>query len=758
MLRNPRGEAQPSAFAPLLGQTDSRFEAGQSATFSIRPVLVTGDWYQAFTEVARGLFGFADTRQNADQSLNATIDTMTEFAMDDAHSGWDADLRGFDYDTDVKGTVKVVSALHPLAASLIQDDPEIYRLRALPITEFLMSRTKYLYNALPDEAGQNAARDMKGPAAEVSELAELYQMSRGQTPVFRHYAMQLAGKPRELNLLMVSDGATFWDKLALYRLTGDKARLAEARSLADKYIKARIDTPQPDFSDVHLDRGGQFWSDFAPRFVELFELWQETKEPRYLDAALKGARAYASYAWYFPTIPKGEITVDRGGVTPVGLLNAKPGMKRDSQPGGHASGLAGLPDRPHARGSTTYHLNPGIFLAHHAAYELRIAAAANDPFLHDAARSAIIGRYKTFPGYDINVVFSNIYARSDYPNRPFSEFTYNEIYYNHVWPHIALLNDYLMSDFEMRSKGAIQFPARYAQGYAYLRSKVYGDRPGQFMGDENVRLWMPRHLVKTDDPQANYLTGYGNGRFYLALSNESPDARKVTVTLDRERIPYAPNRSYHARLWTDGQPAGTTTMVNGTVTLPLSPKGLTAIAVDDLPVFTRLQGDYFDGKQRSVSTDKGFRTDKTPVGDATAMFLSFAGRHEFYLWTSASDAEVHAARLTLKERTVRTHAHRSAASLRVQRSRRRSHDDRLPPRVRPRRRHDRRWGSAFDCSLSQPHVTDAPTRANSQSINLSFLLFPNRARPGRITDRRNSSCELRIGTSVAQRIASPSAA
>ena len=320
MLRNPRGEAQPSAFAPLLGQTDSRFGAGQSATFSIRPVLVTGDWYQAFTEVARSLFGFADTRQNADQSLNATIDTMTEFAMDDAHSGWDADLRGFEYDTDVKGTVKVVSALHPLAASLVQDDPEIYRLRALPITEFLMSRTKYLYNALPDEAGQNAARDMKGPAAEVSELAELYQMSREQTPVFRHYAMQLAGKPRQLNLLMVSDGATFWDKLALYRLTRDKARLDEARSLADAYIKARIDTPQPDFSDVHLDRGGQFWSDFAPRFVELFELWQETKEPRYLDASLKGARAYASYAWYFPTIPTGEITVDRGGVAPVGSV------------------------------------------------------------------------------------------------------------------------------------------------------------------------------------------------------------------------------------------------------------------------------------------------------------------------------------------------------------------------------------------------------------------------------------------------------
>jgi hypothetical protein len=644
MLRNPKGEAQPAAFAPLLGQTDSHLEAGQSATFSVRPLIVTGSWYQAFTEVARNLFAFADGRQNVGQSLNATIDSIMQFAMDDAHSGWDTDLKGFYY-KDVKGSVKVVSALHPLAAALIQDDPEIYRLRALPITEFLMSRTKYVYNTLPDVAGQNAARDMKGPAAEVSELCELYQMSRGQSPVFRHYALQLAGKPRPLNLLMISNGASFWDELALYRLTGDKARLAKARSLADEYIKRRIETPQRDFSDVHFEQGGQFWSDFAPRFVELFELWQETKEPRYLAAAHAGASLYASYAWYFPKIPDGEVPVDRGGFAPIKWAD-KLEMRTPevTLPAWQVSQVGLTPEA-----SNTYFTNPGVFLAHQAAYELRIAAAANDPFLHDAARAAIVGRYKTFPGYSMTVgAFSNVYARSDYPYRSFADLTYNAIFYNHVWPHIALLTDYLVSDFETRSKGAIAFPSRYAQGYAYLRSKVYGDRPGAFMGDGDVRLWMPRHVVRTNDAQANYLSGYGNGRFYLALSNESSTARSVTVTLDRDRIPYAIDRSYRAQLWIDGKPMGTTAVVNGEVTLPLSAMGLTAIAVDDMPVFTRLQADYFDRRQEAAAPDRGFRTDRTPVGDATAMFLSFAGQHEFYLWTSASDSEVRAARLILR--------------------------------------------------------------------------------------------------------------
>lgn len=638
MLRNPQGQAQPTAFAPLLGQAASHYAAGQSSSFAVRPLLVKGDWYAAFTQTARDLFGFADIRQNVDQPLNKTIDTMVEFAMDDAHSGWDADLKGFDYNTDVKGTVKVVSALHPLSVALIEDDPEIYRLRALPVTEFLMSRTKYLYNALPDEAGQNAARDMKGPAAETSELAGLYQMSKGESPVFDHYAKEVAGKPRALNLLMMSGGDTFWEQLAIYRLTGDKAVLAHARALADAYIKARVDTAQRDFSDVHIDKGGQFWSDFSPRWVELFELWQETCEQRYLHAAQMGAREYASYAWYFPAIPQGSVTVDQHDA-PVGEWQAKPedkGIRTPPQtlPAWQVSQIGLTPEA-----STTYMGNPSIFMAHQAAYELRIAAATGDTFLHDVARAAIVGRYKTYPGYDINVAFSNVYARADYPLRPFKELTYNEIYYNHVWPNIALLVDYLVSDFETRSGGAITFPARFAQGYAYLRSKVYGDRPGTFMGDDDVRLWMPRHLVSIDDAQANYLTGYGKDRFYLALTNEAPTARTVTISLDKQRIPYEPGRAYPARLWQDGKPAGSVAVIDGKVTLPLSARGLTAIAVDGLPVFTRLQHDYFESKAPPAG-DHSYRTDTTPVGNVTAMLLELGSQRDVYIWTSASDSDV----------------------------------------------------------------------------------------------------------------------
>jgi hypothetical protein len=516
---------------------------------------------------------------------------------------------------------------------------------------------------------------MKGPAAEVSELAELYQMSHGQTPVFLHYATTLAGKPRQLNLKITSSGADFWDKLALYRMTGDRAQLEQAKALADAYVARRVDTPQTDFSDVHLEAGGQFWSDFSPHWVALFELWQETGEPRYLRAATAGARTYASYAWFFPTIPAGNITVDQQGA-PVGYFKAGLGDKAIKTPPVTVPAWQPSPIGLIPEAQTTYNLNPAVFLAHHAAYQLRIAAAANDPFLHDVARSAIVGRYKTFPGYDINVRFSNVYARSDYPLRPLAELNYNEVYYNHVWPHIALLIDYLISDFETRSNGAIRFPSHYAQGYAYLRSKVYGDRPGTFMGDSDVRLWMPRRVVRTDDPQANYLTGYGNNRLYLALTNESATARTVTASFDRERVPWVPGQAYTARLWRDGKPAGSVTVKEGKVTLPISARGLTAIAIDGMPVFRKLQDDYFDAPAAKGETggERSYRTDTTPAGNATAMILNFAGRHDFYLWTSASDEDVSEVRARIRtaggERTFVDRRHPFEFSLPAQDDRR----------------------------------------------------------------------------------------
>ena len=129
---------------------------------------------------------------------------------------------------------------------------------------------------------------------------------------------------------------------------------------------------------------------------------------------------------------------------------------------------------------------------------LRIASLTNDAFLHDIARSAIIGRYTSFPGYHINTARTTAYEKPDFARRGKDELnSATSIHYNHIWPHIALLFDYLVADAFAKSRGAIDFPARYAEGYGYLQQRVFGDRPGKVYDESGLYLWMPRGVRRS---------------------------------------------------------------------------------------------------------------------------------------------------------------------------------------------------------------------------------------------------------------------
>jgi hypothetical protein len=672
LVRNRAGEAQPALFAPVLGapganaihtdRTDawrygkyprpaiptgpsSKMKQGEQFSFRLRLILKPGGWYPAFRHIAQNLYGFHDYRENTAGSLNDTIENMIAFAMNDTYSGWVDDLKGFDYTTDVGGTVKVVSALHPLSVALVTDNREIFRRRALPVTEYLMSREKYLFSVAPDIEGQNPSHFLRGPSAEVSELAALFEMSGGRSAVFRHYAETLNDKPRALNLLMVSEKGSWQNELALYRMSGDKAHLDKARTGADQYIRERIDQPPIDLSDVHIDQGGQFWSDFAPKWIDLYELYEETKDPKYLQAAAEGAKEYATFAWLAPTIPDNDVRVNPN--NQVGVHTSIPGIKltapmrvpEQSVPAWRVSQVGLIPEA-----STTYDQNPAVFLAHHAALMLRIGEATGDPFLKAVARSAIVGRYANFPGYDINGEYTTVYERPDYPLRPLKELTYNQIYYNHVWPHISLLFDYLISDVAAKSEGGIAFPSRYAQGYAYLQTDVYGDRPGVFYGAPGVQLWMPAKLLRIDSPQINYVAGYDRNSLYLALSNQSSRPVTTNIKINSDLVPYTLRQDYRIRTWQNNRNGPEITLHNGEFSVTIPSSGLAAVAVDGVRVVPQFQQDVI-GSGSSLSGNS-YAEKQTPLGKVTGMLLSFGPSNTAaYVWLGATEKELRSARL-----------------------------------------------------------------------------------------------------------------
>jgi hypothetical protein len=400
---------------------------------------------------------------------------------------------------------------------------------------------------------------------------------------------------------------------------------------------------------VHAELGGQFWSDFAPKWTDLIELYEETKDERILAAGRTAAAHYASFVSLYPVIPASQLRVNPGGV--VGryayqsrLFDNPRKMVAPEQdvPAWRVAWNGLLPEA-----ATTYGSNGAVFLAPHAAYFLRIAHYTGDAFFHDLARAAVVGRYTNYPGYAINGEFTTLYARPDYPIRPLPEATYNNIYYPHIWPQIALLYDYLFSDVFTRSGGRIEFPPRYAQGYAYLQSKVYGDRPGRFFGDENVRLWMPAQLLAIDDEQVNYVTAVGADRFYIALLNESARPVKTTVRVNPLLLPLQEDRSHAARKWTsEGAPQPVTIPGSGVFPVEIAPRSLTALAIDDVRVQTQFQQKFFGGDRRPLGA--GSYVEAKPAWSAVkASVLSFGDDlTEAYLYLDATGRELQSARLT----------------------------------------------------------------------------------------------------------------
>ena len=71
-------------------------------------------------------------------------------------------------------------------------------------------------------------------------------------------------------------------------MSGDRSPPGEAQRGADRYIHESIDRRQPILVTFMFEQGGQFWTDFAPKWIDLFELYEETHEPKYLKAAAAG--------------------------------------------------------------------------------------------------------------------------------------------------------------------------------------------------------------------------------------------------------------------------------------------------------------------------------------------------------------------------------------------------------------------------------------------------------------------------------------
>lgn len=591
-VRNEKGNAQPMLFAPILGGVGSRRAAGEVLNFRLRLVVERGGIADTYARLARGLYGFRDHRHNALGSLNRTLERVIDYAMSD-WARFNEDLRGCAYDTDVPGSVKNVSSLHPFGVALVTDDERIFTQRARPIIEAMMSRERFLFTIDPKVKGQGASAKLAGPAAPVSELAALYALTGQRAPVFLQAAETLYGKTRTLNLDAAVRGDIWQNSLSLWRATGDDKWLQKARAGADEYIRTRLETASVDFRDP-ASRGMFFWTSYAPNWMELYELYEATGDRRYLAASREGARRFAQFIWMCPVIPNSEVLVNDGGKAPLYRKSDKLppiSLPEERVPAWRVSEI-GLT----CESSGTSKGHRGILLTTHAPWMLRLAYLLDDDFLHDIGRSAVIGRYTSFPGYHMNTARTTVYEKPDFAERPMAQLnSTTSLHYNHIWPQAAMLLDYLVADAEARSAGAIKFPSEFAEGYAYLQQKIYGNHAGEFLGDKDVWLWMPKGLLEFDNPELNYIAARRGDTLYLALMNQSDQPVSANCAVDAKLAGLQSGKGLAtARCWEQKKSVAGRQLNPARFEVQVAPRGITALAIDGLALKAGFQEKFIN--------------------------------------------------------------------------------------------------------------------------------------------------------------------
>jgi hypothetical protein len=347
------------------------------------------------------------------------------------------------------------------------------------------------------------------------------------------------------------------------------------------------------------------------------------------------------FTWMAPRIPEEDVTVNPGGNAPVYWYLKSKGHTPMTAPEERVPAwrVSEIGLNPESSGTMAGHR--GIFMANYAPWMLRIAALTGDTLLHDVARSAVVGRYRNFPGYHINTARTTIYERADYPLRDHKALSVNSFHYNHIWPHMSILVDFLVTDAFARSGGRIDFPAHFIEGYAYLQSKFYGDRPGKFFDRDDAVLWLPRRLIKSGSVEINTLVARGRDRLYLAFTNQSAEPVTTEVALSAAILPQLSGRTHRTRVFRDGS---ATELRDGRLTVTVPPMGLTAIEVEGLAVTPKFQ-DRLVGARAADA----WRRDhvELPFGGTHAMILNFGpAATTAYVYLQADEAQFRQVALT----------------------------------------------------------------------------------------------------------------
>lgn len=556
-LMNRKAMLTPTAYHPVLGEKGSLLRAGDTVSFSFRYSIQQKDWYTVYKHAVNDIYHFRDflALKQTKQSLTDRILAMHRYAIDDKTSLWRTEeynglrIGAQAYLGGVYGSSKDAMKNSDYGAmwmlANIMQDPVLKETRLPYARNFKLQQQElqpgFFYGAA---AGQYYLSKSKrfteewGPYVEPIGLTYYMLMDAGNILLFEptDTALRTTLKRAADKLLnwMDTNGRwqvaydhasqaplftevedlrpTFYGLVIAYKILHDKKYLNAARKGADWYIKNAVDKGH--FLGVCGD------TRFAPDFATgqsaqaLLELYDLTKEKKYLDAATTAAKLYTTSIYTHPVPTTTVKTVN--GVQRQDWEISQAGLSFE-----HGGSL----------GSANY--RGPILLASHAGLFVRMFALTGDSLFLNMARAGALGR-DAFVEPKTSVA-SYYWDTMDKGAGP---------YPHHAWWQIGWITDYLLAEAEMRSAGNVTFPRGFItpkvgphQSYGFAPGKVYGTTADLLLKDS---------LLHADSPYLDYYCAINRNerKLFFILLNNDDETLRTTLHVDYAKLSVKPAAAF----------------------------------------------------------------------------------------------------------------------------------------------------------------------------------------------------------------------
>lgn len=540
-LLSADGRVQPTAFAPVLGMQGSKIEAGQSLEASFVAYSAAGDWKSALAELSEKTFHVTDYREPVQASLTDAALNMIDLLKDADASGWNEHLRGF-HQIESRASVTHASPLTLLSAALLTGDPDFYASRALPTIEFTLSR-QIAHHALaptllyvPESV---IPLTLPGRAFGATYWQGLYDMTGKSNPWLKAFVPSVS----EIEKLPADREIPAWSQmLADYWISPSAEKLSAIESACNAWITRKFQTRQTE------PLGLQPFSNFGfyPYWWDLLDLYELTGNQRYLDAAVEGGFHTISGLWSHPRHPEGDVSIHPRGRYVGGTGEDQFYWKGDEK---HRLGF------PRKQGDSPQRNVPAWMVSRvgvgieqpitlyfhggdygmrnilnnsYAPALLRLADASGLDIFRTYARNSVIGRFANYPGYYVNG-FTDIHMAPDFP---YKGPDISDIYFHHIPVHLGFTLDYIFTEAETLSNGAVKFPSAKQQGYVWFNNRSFGAGPGKVYGESGRWPWLTREAFSVNSPLVNYFGAVGDGKLDVVVVNSALKKAEASFRID----------------------------------------------------------------------------------------------------------------------------------------------------------------------------------------------------------------------------------